>query len=318
MYKRLLYTSAVLLVLAMLAHWTMPDNVGIGAMYYMLRNAILLAAVGLVALALALWRRWLPRAGGWVMGGLAAWVIVPVIFGPFAALAFFVLLQLFYNSPPFTFWNAHRVGVAITAQAPRFEYAGCRRTAYIATYTIKAARDADLVFALTSRNDFRWLDAGDQPLQSIAAQFEPLGDGPYMYGTRQGLFRIGAGEHTLVVRGAAPFQLAVHPTTPLWTPDLLLAGNDYYATLYADNHTWPELDAVAQRFQGAGCVRECSRGDIPAEGTAGSPPSTTAPPSAPSPASGPSTPTAMGASTGWTWRSRSQSRRPVITSSAGG
>ena len=107
------------------------------------------------------------------------------------------------------------------------------------------------------------------PLQSIAAQFEPLGDGPYMHGTPQGLFRIPAGEHTLVVRGAAPFQLAVHPTTPLWTPDLLLAGNDYYATLYADNHTWRELDAVAQRFQGAGCTRECSRADIPAEGTRG-------------------------------------------------
>lgn len=31
MYKRLLYTSAFLLVLAMLANWTMPDNVGIDA-----------------------------------------------------------------------------------------------------------------------------------------------------------------------------------------------------------------------------------------------------------------------------------------------
>ncbi len=269
MYKRLLYTSAFLLVLAMLAHWTMPNNVGLGAMYYMLRNAILLAALGFAALTIAIWWRWLPRDGGWVMGGLATWVIVPAIVGPFAAVAVFALLLLFYNSPPFEFWAAKGVGVAITAQAPRFEYAGCRRSTYIATYTIKAERDADLVFALVSRNDVHWLESGDLPMQSIAAQFQPLGDGPDMQDTPQGLFRIPAGEHTLVVRGRAPFQLAVHPTTPLWTPDLLLAGNDYYATLYADNHTWRELDAVAQRFQGAGCTRECSRADIPAPGTRG-------------------------------------------------
>src|SRR5215204_4604978 len=61
---------------------------------------------------------------------------------------------------------------------------------------------------------------------------------------------------TTVVRGAAPFQLAIHPNSPLWTPDLLLGGNDHYATLYEDNHTWRELDAAALRFQPAGCARE--------------------------------------------------------------
>jgi len=261
MYKRLLYVSAFLLFLAMLAAWTMPNDVGLFAAYYMVREAIWFTALGLPALAIALWRRWLPRDFAWTMRGLAAWVIVPAIFGSVAAAAVLALLLLFYDSPPFTFWTAQRVGVAITAQAPRFEYAGCQRTAYIATYTIKAERDTDLVFALASRNDVHWFAARNEPIESIATQFEPLGDGPYMHGTPQGLFRIPAGEHTLVVRGAAPFQLAVYPTTPLWTPDLFLAGNDYYATLYADNHTWGELDAVAQRFQGAGCTRECCHDD---------------------------------------------------------
>jgi hypothetical protein len=269
MYERLIVTSAFLLVLSMLAYWTMPDNVGLGAMYYMVRNTILLAPLGLVALAIALWRRWLPRDFAWVMRGLAAWVIVPIVAGPIVAGIALLLLYGFYTSPPVTILNARYFGVAITAQAPRFEYAGCRRTAYIATYAIKAERDTDLVFALASRNDVDWFDARKGPIESIAAQFQPLGDGPYMHGTPQGLFRIPAGEHTLVVRGPAPFQLAVHPTAPLWTPDLFLAGNDYYATLYEDNHTWRELDALAQRFQGAGCTRECSRADIPAPGTRG-------------------------------------------------
>ena len=149
----------------MLAQWTMPSWAGIGAIYYMVRDAILLAALGLPALAIALWRRWLPRDFAWTMRGLAAWVIVPAIFGSVAAAIVLALLLLFYNSPPFTFLTAQGIGVAITAQLPRFEYAGCRRTAYIATYTIKAKRDTDLVFALVSRNDVHWLESGDLPMQ---------------------------------------------------------------------------------------------------------------------------------------------------------
>ena len=125
MYKRLLYVSAFLLFLAMLAAWTMPNNVGLFAAYYIVRDAIWLTALGLPTLchrplaALAAARFRLDDAG------LAAWVVVPTIFGSVAAAAVLALLLLFYDSPPFTFWTAQRVGVAITAQAPRFEYASC-------------------------------------------------------------------------------------------------------------------------------------------------------------------------------------------------
>ncbi len=84
-----------------------------------------------------------------------------------------------YSSPAFAAAYEARLGVEITPQGQNFEYSGCTMQTYTATYRITAVRDTDLRFGLAEDDEFDTTRAGELPYQSIAAQFEGVGEGYY-------------------------------------------------------------------------------------------------------------------------------------------
>ncbi len=246
--------------------WSIPDNGGIGAGLLALGSITLVAAAGVVA-TVVLVGNLLPRTRGrvwpWALAGLAAWVVGPVYVGGTIGGTVDSYLDEKYSSPAFVADYEARLGVEITPQGQGFEYSGCTMQTYTATYRITAARDTDLMFGLADSDEFDITHAGVLPYESIAAQFEGVGQGYVPWSYRLGTFRVPAGTHVLTVKGKAPFLLAVDAPEPLWTPSYALHANWRFFRLYADSYTLAQVYAAAEPFHPASCPKICTRADIP-------------------------------------------------------
>ena len=246
--------------------WSIPENGGIGTGLLALGSITLVAAAGLVA-TVVLVGNLLPRLRGrawlWALAGLAAWVFGPVYLGGTFMEYVDDYLDEKYSSPAFAADYVARLGVEITPQGQSFEYSGCTMQTYSVTYRITAARDTELRFGLVEDDEYDLTRAGELPYESIAAQFEGVGEGYHPWSYRLGTFRVPAGTHILTVKGKAPFLLAIDAPEPLWTPSYALHANWRFFRLYADSYTLAQVYAAAEPFHPAACPKICTRADIP-------------------------------------------------------
>lgn len=253
-FIRLLAGAALLTLAAFLLFWRMPNNVGLGAMGYLMLDALLALVLGLVAMQIAFVTRWLPKTLGWGAAAFGAWVVLPLIAGPVLGTLLLAGLLEFYWSDWYAQFNSDRLGVTIELQDQDFEFANCRISAYTATYHIEAQRTQNLTFGLRYGDDLWFFERGDQLAQSIGEQFQYVGEGDAGWSMALGLYQITAGSHTLVVRNYKPFLLQIYDPTPLWTPDLILAGNEHYAMLYGEDFSRADIEALAQPYLPASCA----------------------------------------------------------------
>lgn len=241
---------------------------GLGGFFLLVEYTFWVGVAGVILVIVAFFFGWLPYHEWWMVSAVAAWVLVPIVGGFFAALAILWGSATLYASPQFATWYRDAAGISIAPEDPTIAYAGCRPGTYSAAYRITAARPIDLLFTLEDRNGIRAVDAGDLPRAALAEQLAYVGEGtrwtghPNWLGTPLGVYRVAAGEHVLLLHGAAPFQLGIFGAQPLWAPDRI-SGIERFQRLYGDNRTWPEVTALARRLAPAGCPDTCMRGDIP-------------------------------------------------------
>jgi hypothetical protein len=247
--KVLLAICAVLMLLSSGLQWTIPDDAGIGAAFLMREYAGRIAAAGLAmlvaALVVALLTGQSKRLGAFMAKAFGLWIVLPVLTGPWLALGVSGVFMSFYDGPLFHAWNKARLGVTITLQDQEFSIEHCRVGAYTTTYQIEARHDQELNFGQAWPSDYSFFSYSDYPKRSLDEQLDYVGESYLPWASSFGIYRVAEGSHKLVVRGGGPFLLQVYSTEPLWTPELLLAGNESFALLYADTFSRAELEAMA-------------------------------------------------------------------------
>lgn len=262
--KHLLIGFAAVVLVAACLYWTIPSNAGLGFIFMAQFFSILIFVLGGIMLAPAFYKGWLPLEISWGIGGWLAWAVVPIFAGPIFALSLTSSLEAYYASPNFDTWYDAWSGITITPQKQDFHFADCSLDGYTATYTITALRQTDLAFALLDRNGVRAVDAADGPARSIGEQFDYVREAHYSVGDEAlGIYHVFAGTHTLVVTARSPFQLGILDSHSLWAPDLWLADEKRYYTIYADDYTWEEIVAAMTAVRPTGCPAPCTRLDVP-------------------------------------------------------
>lgn len=223
-------------------------------MGYLVLDDFLALLLGVVAMQTAFVTRWLPKTFWWGTAAFGAWVVAPIIAGPVLGTLLLSGLLGLYWSDWYAQFNADRLGVTIALQDQEFGFENCRIGSYTATYHIEAQRAQDLDFSLEFGDDIWFFDRSDLPAQLIGAQFQYVGEGEAYSSKALRRYRIPQGSHTLVITGAKPLLLEVSDPAPLWTPDLLLAGNDHYAAVYEENFSRADIECIARPYLPASCA----------------------------------------------------------------